>query len=75
MPIKLFFAFCLCALGLLAGPTSKAAKIYKCAGPSGSTVFSETSCGKDAQELDVGPTESLPRAGRDGAAARVRAPP
>jgi Domain of unknown function (DUF4124) len=61
MQLKLFFACCIFLAGLLTSTTWTAATVYKCTGPEGSTVFSETPCGKDAQELELGPTESLPQ--------------
>jgi hypothetical protein len=48
-------------VGLLAVSTTGSAQIYRCITPQGQTVFSDRSCGPDAQ-IHVGPGERTPTA-------------
>lgn len=53
----------LLAAGLLHSASAGAAeKVYKCRGPSGAAIFSDTPCGKDAEEVEmaVQPSPSAP---------------
>lgn len=38
---------------LLAGSAHAAPAVYRCAGPNGTVVFSQTPCGKDAKQVDT----------------------